>query len=267
MKAGSFAAVASALLLSAMAPLAAQQQVSKPPPVPPPPAPAALSVPNPFSGSAPAALSVPNPFSGLQPGPRDLYRSPDGSDRFQHLSPYPAQPTVIVPGPYFPGPYFPGPYYYPFSGQYYPFIGSQEYHRPAPAVFVARGGLVLETLPDVAQVYVDGFYVGLAEQFGLRGHALDLPSGVHHLELRAPNYETLNFSVMIAPNETIRYRGDMQALPASGPPRAIQQLVVAVPQPAVQKSFYVIPNCYAGDKPPTAALPRGCDRKNLQTRK
>jgi len=248
MKAGSFAAVALALLLSAMAPLAAQQQVSKPPPVPPPP--------------SPAALTVPNPLAGLQPGPRDLYRSPDGSDRFQHLSPYPAQPMVIVPGPY-----FPGPYYYPFSSNYYPFTGSQEYHRPTPPVFVARGGLVLETLPDVAQVYVDGFYVGLAEQFGLRGHALDLPSGVHHLELRAPNYETLNFTVMIAPNETIRYRGDMQALPASGPPRAIQQLVVAIPQPAVQKSFYVIPNCYAGDKPPTAALPRGCDRKNLQTRK
>jgi hypothetical protein len=184
----------------------------------------------------------------MTPGPRDLYRSPDGSDRFQHIAPHPAPPVI-----FFPGPYLPNPYYFPYS----PMV---EYQPAAPRVAAARGRLVLESLPDNAQVYVDGFYVGLVQEFGLRGRALDLPAGVHHVELRAPGYESVTFSVIIKPNDIVRYRGDMQALPGSAAPRA------ALP-PGPQKSFYVIPNCYAGDKPPTAGLPRGCDPKKLQTRK
>ena len=125
-----------------------------------------------------------------------------------------------------------------------------------PRVASARGGLLLETLPDLAQVYVDGFYLGLAHEFVLRGRAIDLTAGAHQVELRAPGFETLAFSVLIAPNETLRYRGDMQALSS----RQAGQAVIVVPsQPAASKNVYVIPNCYAGDKPPDSALPEGCD--------
>jgi hypothetical protein len=230
MKVGSVTALPSALLLATASLAVAQQSASSP--LPP----------------APAALSVPNPLAGLNPGPHDLYRSPDGSDRFQHSSPHPAPPPVVVPGVYVPVPY------------YVPYDHVPRHRRPAPRHVAVRGGLVLETIPDLAQVYVDGFYVGLAEEFGLRGRALDLPAGPHHLELRAPGYETLTFSVMIEPNGILRYRGDMQLLSSAAPPRIS-------PQPATRKSFYLIPNCYAGDRPPTGALPPGCNIKNLQTRK
>jgi hypothetical protein len=231
MNAGSIAALLTSLLL-ATASSAAAQQSSASPPAPPP---------------APAALSVPNPLAGLHPGTTDLYRSPDGSDRFQHSSAHPAPPPVIIPGVYVPW-------------AYYTFVDHVPRHRRAARrVAVMRGRLVLGTIPDLAQVYIDGFYVGLAEEFGLRGRALDLPVGPHHVELRAPGYETLTFSVMIEPDGILRYPGDMRLL-SSAPPRTL-------PQPATQKSFYVIPNCYAGDKPPTGALPRGCDLKKLQTRK
>jgi hypothetical protein len=46
---------------------------------------------------------------------------------------------------------------------------------------------------------------------------------------------------------------------ASTPPT-----VIAPSQPAAAKTFYVIPRCYAGDKPPKGPLPKGCDAKNLQ---
>jgi len=91
---------------------------------------------------------------------------------------------------------------------------------------------------------------------------MTLNAGAHRIELRAPDYETLTFSVMIEPNGLVRYRGDMQRIdlkPVATPQQA--------PTPAPAKSFYVIPNCYAGDKPPSGALPKGCDIKNLQTRK
>ncbi len=53
------------------------------------------------------------------------------------------------------------------------------------------------------QVYVDGFYVGLAEDFGQRGRALDLAAGSHRVELRAPDYDMLWFSVMVEPNQIV----------------------------------------------------------------
>jgi hypothetical protein len=115
-------------------------------------------------------------------------------------------------------------------------------------------------------VFIDGHYAGLAEEFGPGGGAMTLNAGSHRVELRAPDYETLTFSVMIEPNGLVRYRGDMQRIglkPAAAPPQPAQP--AAAPAPA--KSFYVIPNCYAGDKPPSGALPKGCDLKNLQTRK
>lgn len=116
--------------------------------------------------------------------------------------------------------------------------------------------------PSAAQVYIDGHYVGLAEDFGVGGGAINLDAGPHRVELRAPGYETLAFSVMIEPNSLLRYRGDMQQLATK--PSAPVTPPQAAPAP---KSFYVIPNCYAGDKPPGASLPKGCDVKKLQTRK
>ncbi len=127
----------------------------------------------------------------------------------------------------------------------------------------ARGGLVLTSVPDMARVYVDGDYVGLAEEFGLRGRAINLDAGAHRVELRAPGYETLMFRVVIEPNDLVRYRGEMQ--PSATKPAAV---VTTPPRPtAVTRSVYVIPNCYAGNKPPTGTLPKGCSLKNLQTRK
>jgi hypothetical protein len=121
-----------------------------------------------------------------------------------------------------------------------------------------RGGLVIETIPSSAQVFVDGFYVGIAEQFGLVGRPMSIAAGSHRIELRAPGYETTAFSVMIEPNQILRYRGDMQ----SAAPRPAAP--IAPSQPAAAKSYYVIPKCYAGDRPPRGPLPKGCDAKNLQ---
>lgn len=258
MNAGFFALIAPAILIAGVTLAGAQQLL--------PPAPSAALPP------APAALSVPNPLSGLRPGPRDLYRSPDGSDRFQHLSQYPAPPPPIVgvPGVYFPVPYYyPGPFGYAHGlpGTHYETSLAETYRMSMADAYrrrqreAARGGLVMQTVPDMAQIFVDGSYVGLAEEFGLGGRAINLDAGAHHVELRARGYETLTFAVTIEPNSIVRYRGEMQPI-ATKPAAAI-----APPQSPPVKSFYVIPNCYAGDKPPSGTLPKGCDLKKLQTRK
>ncbi|HUP40588.1 MAG TPA: PEGA domain-containing protein [Vicinamibacterales bacterium] len=263
MKAGSFTLFVPAFVLAGVS-LAYAQQL---PPQPPPQPPATASLP-----PAPAALSVPDPLAGFRQGPRDLYQSPDGSDRFQHLSRYPVPPPIV-----FPPVYFPGPYYSPFGYGYgapsetsmaetYRMSMAENYLRRQrdAARDASRGTLVLEDVPDNAQVHVDGHYVGLAEEFASGGRSLSLDAGAHRIELRAPGYETQNFSVMIEQNGTLRYRGDMQRLAATS---AAPAAAAAAPRSAPARSLYVIPNCYAGDKPPTGPLPKGCDLKNLHTRK
>ncbi len=129
-----------------------------------------------------------------------------------------------------------------------------------------RGSLSLLTTPPSAQAYVDGFFVGLAGDFGFTGWPMSIDAGPHRIDLRAPGYETLSFNVMIEPNEILRYRGDMQLLqPSTAPVAAAPAASTPPSQPRAAKRYYVIPNCYAGDRPPRGTLPRGCDRKNMQT--
>ena len=255
MKRGSFALFAPLFVVAAVSLAHAQQ----PPPQPP------VQAPMP---PAPAALSVPDPLAGFRQGPRDLYQSPDGSDRFQHLSRYPVPPPIVFPPIYFPGPYYyPSPYHHYTPGETsmaetYRMSMAENYLRRQreAARDSARGTLLLEGVPDSTQVLVDGHYFGLASEFGSGGRSLSLDPGVHRIELRAPGYDTETFSVMIEQHGTLRYRGEMQPV-STAPPVA-----AAAPQRAPAR-LYVIPNCYAGDKPPTSALPKGCDLKNLQTRK
>ena len=197
----------------------------------------------------PAALSVPHPIpptpsmTGVQP--RDLY---------QQLTPPAPTPAVIYP--------VPGYAYGPFAYSPFPYANySVEMPARTAPIPAARGGLRLDSSPGSAQVYVDGLYVGSVEDFGMSGRALDLDAGAHRVELRAAGYATLSFDVRITANETTRYRGDLEKL---SPPSAVSAPVAI---PAVPRTAYIIPNCYAGDRPPSGALPRGCDLSKMIVRK
>ena len=240
MRAG-WCAFAAALSLVVAVPAHAQQsqraQQGRPPrPAPKPPSqsvprPQVPQAPAPSQLPSPAALSVPDPLAGFRPGPRDLYQLPGGYDRFQHLRRHHAGlPVVLIPGGGFYTGY--GPMYDNYGrpldyGRSYDYPYQYEYveHYPQQR-FELRGALTLVTVPDKAQVYVDGFYVGLAEDFGVSGRPLDLAAGSHRVELRAPDYETLSFSVMIEPNQIVRYRGDMQR------PASFRAPVAVAPGPA-----------------------------------
>jgi hypothetical protein len=213
---------------------------------------ALAQAPAPHLPPAPAALTVPNPIPPPR-GPVDLYQLPDKSDRFQAIQPspqFPSLPIVFVPGfvygtsPYYAStaPYFPAPPPVEFSP-------TRMYRQP-------YGGLWLETRPETAQVYVDGFYVGIVEDFSVRGRMLELPVGAHRIELRAPGYHTLVFDVTIAPSQVVRYRGDLQLMTPPAPAERIT--------PSVPKTVYIIPKCYAGDKPPSGTLRQGCDVKSMR---
>ena len=236
------------LLLAVTISAHAQQRMQPRHPPPPPPPPPVVT--GPTLPSAPAALTVPNPF-GPPAGTVDLYQRPDN---FHNLVPQPL--PIFFPGQsIFPGYGYGGPDPYMQAPGYYPQA------QGGPVRTVAKGGLRLETEPRTAQVYVDGYYTGLVEDFGLQGRILELPAGSHHIELRAPGYDLLPFDVNIIPNQTSRFRGDLQLI---APPLRTPSTTTATTASTAIRKYYVIPNCYAGDRPPTGALPAGCDKTKMR---
>jgi len=223
-------------LAMAVAPCTLSAQQGHQAPAPPPVAPAPIP--------GPAALSVPHP---IQPAPSTQAVPP--RDLYQQLTPPVVTPPIAYPPGYGYG-YGPYGYYSPFVSTSVPDMNQKT--PPYPAA--ARGALQLDSAPGSAQVFVDGLYVGVVDDFGGRGLPLD--EGAHRVELRAQGYKTLNFDVRIAAYQTTRYRGDLESATAAAPAT-----------PGVRRTMYVIPNCYAGDRPPAHPLPRGCDIARMIVRK
>ena len=68
--------------------------------------------------------------------------------------------------------------------------------------------------PGDAQVYVDGYFSGLVDDFDGMFQKLNLEVGVHHIEVRADGYETLALDVRIEFDQTVTYKGELKKLPA-----------------------------------------------------
>jgi PEGA domain len=76
--------------------------------------------------------------------------------------------------------------------------------------YQGAGSLRLKIKPSNAQVYIDGILVGTVDSFDGAFQKLNIDAGPHHVELRAEGYETTSFDVVITPNDTITYKGDMK---------------------------------------------------------
>lgn len=85
------------------------------------------------------------------------------------------------------------------------------YRRPFGTFDI--GELRLDVSPRNAQVYVDGYYAGVVDDYDGAFQALKLESGAYRIEITAPGYETLSFDVRLTPGQKIRYQGDLQRLP------------------------------------------------------
>ena len=75
---------------------------------------------------------------------------------------------------------------------------------------VVIGGLQLDVQPWRAQVFVDGAYAGVVEDFRGYYHHLELVTGPHQIAIVAPDYRPLVIEVMTSPGYTSTYRGTLQ---------------------------------------------------------
>lgn len=74
------------------------------------------------------------------------------------------------------------------------------------------GALRLKVKPANAQVYVDGYFVGVTDSFDGMFQKLSIEAGSHRIEVRAEGYETVQFDVMVTPGETITYKGELRPI-------------------------------------------------------
>lgn len=72
------------------------------------------------------------------------------------------------------------------------------------------GSLRLKIKPRDAQVYVDGYFVGEVDQFDGIFQRLKVDAGSHHIEIRAEGHQSIEFDVLVAPGETVTYKGELQ---------------------------------------------------------
>ncbi|MEO8259144.1 MAG: PEGA domain-containing protein [Acidobacteriota bacterium] len=119
---------------------------------------------------------------------------------YPYYDPY-AYPAQIYGSPY--------PYGgYPAQTPGYPPQGPG--YQVGPGGAVAYGGISLDISPRDAAVYVDGTYVGVADDFYDPSHPLSVLAGRHRIEVQAPGYQPLTFDVDVLSGQVIPYQGDLQ---------------------------------------------------------
>ena len=101
------------------------------------------------------------------------------------------------------------PYWNGYYGQSY---GYSPYTYGGYGRDYYTGSLRLKVQPRFGEVFVDGYYVGLVNDFDGIFQRLRLEEGPHHIEITEAGFETLAFDVLILPGETITYEGHLYPL-------------------------------------------------------
>ena len=170
---------------------------------------------------------------------------------------------VVVAGGY----YNADPFWYgdPWYGYQYPWGPYGPY--PYRGYGIDRGAAVrLEVTPKEAEVYVDGYYAGVVDDFDGTFQRLHVEPGQHEIELYLDGYRTVKQKVYLAPDNTFKIKYKMEKLAAGEQPEARPQPVNPPPpaqggaqQPPMQQPLPPAPRGRAptGRRMPPQQDPRG----------
>ena len=166
-----------------------------------------------------------------RPGPRD------GADQPRHGRPSRGANVVFVPSP---------------------IVVEREVVREATPVPVVveqplPARLILDIHPPTAQVFADGYYIGIPEDFRFEDGGAVLEPGPHRIDILARDHEPVSFDVALARGQTATFRHTLTPILQPVPD-------VVAPTKKQPATFYLIPGCYMGNVPPKDAnLPATCD--------
>jgi len=137
---------------------------------------------------------------------------------------------VVVAAPVFVGGYY-SPYwlYDPWFGYGYqgPW-GPYPYGYPYPAYRVDPGAAMrIEVTPHDAEVYLDGYYAGIVDDFNGTFQRLRTRPGEHEIVLYLDGYRTVHQKLMLTRDHTIKVKYTMEKLGANEQPEARPQAPAA----------------------------------------
>jgi hypothetical protein len=92
----------------------------------------------------------------------------------------------------------------PYYGRVYGYVPAPVYGAP-----IYYGDVRLRVRPREAQVFVDGYYAGIVDDFDGVFQRLTLTVGPHDIEIEGPGLEPQVFHVMVDPARTIDVRADL----------------------------------------------------------
>lgn len=139
----------------------------------------------------------------------------------RRVAPYYVRPRIVRVVPY-------RPYYYAYrpgfsfgftyGNPYYGYgpsaYGPYAYPAP-PAGYLSAipgrpyGGVRIEDAPQDGQVFADGYYMGVVDDFDNPFQHMNLEAGPHRVEIRAPGYGPVAFDVNVVAGETLTYHADL----------------------------------------------------------
>jgi PEGA domain len=173
------------------------------------------------------------PVRSAEAGGRHVYRSyyPRYYYRPFYYSPFYYSPFYY--GPYFN--FFYGPYYSPFWGFYgqYPVGPYGPYPYYGPVFYDNTGSARLQVSPRNAQVYVDGYFVGVADDFDGTFQRLHVEAGEHELQFYLEGHRPFSQKVLFGRDSTLKVTHVMQPL---GPGETSGPLPTPDPARRVQPS-------------------------------
>jgi hypothetical protein len=172
-------------------------------------APRAYAVPRGYA--APYGHAAPRAYAhGYHGPPRYIAPGRGWGHGYVVVTPRYVSPYVVGYGPWYPYYYRPsigiGIYY----GAYglYPFgTVAPAYYDPAPGAVL--GGVRITDAPRDAQVFADGNYVGIVDDFDGASQHLNLEPGQHRIEIHAPGLTPIAFDVVVQAGSTITLRAEI----------------------------------------------------------
>ncbi len=110
-----------------------------------------------------------------------------------------------------------GGLYDPFWGPYYPYwygypYGYVDPYGPYDYSLTATGDVKTEVTPKQAEVYVDGYYAGVADDFDGAFQRLHTSPGGHAITLHLDGYRTVTQNVYVRPDSTLKLKETMEKL-------------------------------------------------------
>jgi hypothetical protein len=135
----------------------------------------------------------------------------------------------VVAGGYYYRPWGPWGYpFYPAVSYPYPYPYAYPYVHPYP-YYDPYASLRLQVTPRETEVFVDGYFAGIVDNFDGTFQSLDLAPGEHQVQLYLPGHRPVQQQLYLQPGKTSRVKLTMQPL-APGEPESARPLAQPLPQ-------------------------------------